>query len=429
MVEADLLGVKMGRFHAAVICLLLVACQSVPTNPGPSPLPGASAKPSASHASVMPLPSSLSSAVLPTPATLPTPVPSMTEDPLSSIPFLPPEARPIPPPEPPLLSSSLTVLAGSDVPGFLDGVGELAKFNSPRSLALDNQGNILIADTGNHAIRKISPEGEVTTLAGTGQAGNADGSVHQAQFTSPVDLVINNQGQIFILDDIYIKGHSQRIRKIDNKNNVSTLKFDKPDFFNTPLLTLAIQKKSNDIYISGYDSIFRIQQEHQVSQTANSDSFSFENSGLKVGSERFKIPNISSLLIDSRGYMFISDAARKIIWKMNPEGRFSSLSGGAHFHLLGVYLDACNDFAGFYILYNMDIDEKGNIYIADNLLIRKVSPDGCVSTLKIQNKSESQSQSILKPIDLTLDKAQNLLYILSENKVYKLDLNARAPSG
>jgi len=217
---AEILGVKMERLYVAVICLLLAACQPTPSNPGFSPSPGASAEPSpslpsASGASSIPVgsPSPLASDV-------PLPAPSMT-----------------PQPELVLPASALTVLAGADEPGFQDGNGDLARFNHPLALAVDNQGYVYIADSSNHAIRKISPQGQVTTLAGSGQKGDIDALGKQASFTLPLTLTVDESGQVFILEDIYPreatadthevrsdqKNFARRLRKINREQVVSTL--------------------------------------------------------------------------------------------------------------------------------------------------------------------------------------------------------------
>jgi sugar lactone lactonase YvrE len=102
--------------------------------------------------------------------------------------------------------------------GFADGIGSAAAFHTPSALALDRFGNLYVADTGNHAIRRIAPDGSVTTLAGDGQPGNADGQGRAARFNAPVGLAVDRQGNVYVADT-----YNDRIRRITPEGLVSTL--------------------------------------------------------------------------------------------------------------------------------------------------------------------------------------------------------------
>ncbi|WP_101926794.1 MULTISPECIES: gluconolaconase [Luteimonas] len=110
----------------------------------------------------------------------------------------------------------VTTLAGG-VEGFADGSGSAARFHTPSGLAIDVAGNLYVADTGNHAIRKVTPQGEVTTLAGTGEPGFVDGPAAQARFRAPVGIAVDAAGQVFVADT-----DNDRIRVIRD-GRVSTL--------------------------------------------------------------------------------------------------------------------------------------------------------------------------------------------------------------
>lgn len=94
----------------------------------------------------------------------------------------------------------VTTLAGSSSTGLTDGTGSAAAFNFPFSAATDASGNIYISDYYNHAIRKITPGGAVTTLAGNGTPGNADGTGSAASFRQPAGLVVDGSGTIYVCD-------------------------------------------------------------------------------------------------------------------------------------------------------------------------------------------------------------------------------------
>ena len=104
----------------------------------------------------------------------------------------------------------VSVVAGSGEAGFGDGQGAQAHFNEPASVAVDGDGNIIVADIFNHRIRKISPDGNVSTLAGSGEAGFGDGQGAQAHFCSPGGVAVDGDGNIIVADM-----NNHRIRKID----------------------------------------------------------------------------------------------------------------------------------------------------------------------------------------------------------------------
>jgi len=112
---------------------------------------------------------------------------------------------------------SVSTLAGSSE-GFADGAGSAARFHTPSGLALDAAGNLYVADTGNHAIRKVSPEGQVSTLAGTGTAGYRDGPGAQAQFNGPIGVAVDAAGRVLVADT-----YNDRIRAITPDGQVITL--------------------------------------------------------------------------------------------------------------------------------------------------------------------------------------------------------------
>jgi DNA-binding beta-propeller fold protein YncE len=102
--------------------------------------------------------------------------------------------------------------------GFIDGAGVAAAFNTPSALAFDRRGNLYVADTGNHAIRKITPGGVVTTLAGTGKPGYLDGAANTAQFNGPVGLAVDKAGNVYVADT-----YNDRIRRIAPGGAVTTI--------------------------------------------------------------------------------------------------------------------------------------------------------------------------------------------------------------
>lgn len=113
----------------------------------------------------------------------------------------------------------VSLVAGGEE-GYLDsGANQKeARFHTPSGVALDPQGNLYVADTGNHVIRKISPQGVVTTLAGNGQAGFRDGAAGQAQFNGPIGLAVDRQGRVWVADT-----YNDKIRMITADGMVRTI--------------------------------------------------------------------------------------------------------------------------------------------------------------------------------------------------------------
>jgi sugar lactone lactonase YvrE len=116
-------------------------------------------------------------------------------------------------------AGALRVLAGSGSPGSGDGSGTAAQFKSPSGLAIDQAGGVVyVADTGNHLIRRVTLDGNVTTLAGSGRPDDADGSSTQAGFKQPMGIAVDRAGNIYVADT-----GSNRIRAITPAGVVRTL--------------------------------------------------------------------------------------------------------------------------------------------------------------------------------------------------------------
>ena len=115
-------------------------------------------------------------------------------------------------------SPAITTLAGSGSAGFGDGTGFGASFKDPSALAVDTVGNVYVADTQNNRIRKITPAGVVSTLAGSGVAGFSDGKGKSARFKSPTGIALDSSGNVYVADS-----GNNRLRKITPAGVVTTL--------------------------------------------------------------------------------------------------------------------------------------------------------------------------------------------------------------
>src|SRR3989440_249336 len=114
---------------------------------------------------------------------------------------------------------TFTTLAGAASVGSADGTGSAARFYNPRGVATDSSGNVYVADSDNNTIRKITPAGVVTTLAGlAGIAGSADGTGSAARFYNPRGVATDSSGNVYVADS-----GNHTIRQITPAGVVTTL--------------------------------------------------------------------------------------------------------------------------------------------------------------------------------------------------------------
>lgn len=113
---------------------------------------------------------------------------------------------------------AVSTYAGSGTEGYLDGPASVAQFNFPNDLALDSRGNLFVSEFSNHAIRKIAPDGTVSTFVGNGTRGYADGLGTAAGLNQPAGLALDREGNLFVTE-----WGSQRIRKVSPEGAVKTL--------------------------------------------------------------------------------------------------------------------------------------------------------------------------------------------------------------
>ncbi|MFI5135392.1 MAG: SMP-30/gluconolactonase/LRE family protein [Chitinophagales bacterium] len=216
---------------------------------------------------------------------------------------------------------TVTTLAGTGVAGYLDGPGSTAKFNAPSDLCADANGNIYVSDFQNQYIRKIAPDGTVSTIAGSGIAGYMDGASNVAEFNYPRGICIDTQGNLFIADS-----WNHRIRKIDASGNVTTLAGGGD--------TIGVQSQGN--YRDASDT-----------------------------SARFNVP--CGMSIDADGNLYVADAYNHRIRKVTPEGVVSTIAGtGDIGSSAGGYEDGSIDVARFNTPTEVYIDQQGNIYVGDS---------------------------------------------------------------
>jgi hypothetical protein len=286
---------------------------------------------------------------------------------------------------------TFTTLAGTaGVSGSADGTGSAARFNGPSGLAVDNLGNIYVADYSNHTIREITPAGVVTTLAGSaGNPGSTDGTGSVARFNNPSGVAADNTGNVYVAD---YSNHT--IRKITPTGVVTTLAGSAGVSGSTDATGSAAQfyypggvavDASGYVYVADRlnNTIRRITPTGVVTTLAGkAGSYgSIDGAG---SAARFNGP--SGVAVDTSGNVYVSDPYNHTVRKITPVGVVTTLAGMAG---TGGTSDGTGSAALFYAPSSVAVDSAGNVYVTDDGIdpvlqsntIRKITPAGTVTTL------------------------------------------------
>jgi sugar lactone lactonase YvrE len=265
------------------------------------------------------------------------------------------------------LQGNVETVAGSEE-GFADGAANEAKFNTPSAIAIDKDGNLFIADTANNRIRKIDAKAQVTTVAGTGAAGFADGAANEAVFDSPIGLAVDAQGNLFVADT-----YNDRIRKITKDGAVTTIAGTgvagfadgaaNEAMFDTPC-GIAVDKQGN-LFVAdtGNNAIRKITRQGEVT------TFAKNNEGEQNSDARLSYP--VGLALTQDGFLFVSNQNSGRIQMITPVGEIKNFAGKT-----SGFADGIGEGARFNGAYGIAVDNTGNLFVADanNYLIRKITP-------------------------------------------------------
>ncbi|WP_152909095.1 Ig-like domain-containing protein [Clostridium homopropionicum] len=322
--------------------------------------------------------------------------------------------------------SSLSNFAGSGQNILKDGTKSISGFNYPSSIVLDRDGNIIVVDSYNNCIRKISGD-NVTTIAGSidkkdsygfPMGDYADGDALNAKFNKPKDAVVDSKGNIFISDSC-----NNVIRKINN-NKVYTFAGTgevgftngegKTSKFNLPS-GITIDKDDNLYVADSLNNVIRkITPNGVVSTFAGVQG---ETGGYKNGALNEAIFNEpSDIIIDSKGAFYITDSGNQVIRKIY-NGQVTAISGSVDGkidnsdYMEGGYADGIASEAKYNFPKGISITDEGVLLVADtwNNMIRAIKADGTVSTItgsEIVNESESNENLVQlnKPTDVLYSK-------------------------
>ena len=200
----------------------------------------------------------------------------------------------------------VSTLAG-DNEGFADGSGTGALFNTPSGVAQDAHGNLYVADTGNNRIRKVTPQGAVSTIAGDGNPGYVDGPATQARFNGPIGVAVDANGSVFVADT-----YNDRVRKISADGQVSTIAG--ADSFDTPCGIITSADGTLIVADTGNDRLQKITPDGNVSTlsiTVNGDELSSP-----VG-----------LAITHDNYLYVTELDRSRVIQVAPDNSTHIIAG------------------------------------------------------------------------------------------------------
>jgi sugar lactone lactonase YvrE len=260
-----------------------------------------------------------------------------------------------------------TTLAGTSGVGSADGPASAAQFNDPNSVAVDSAGNVYVADTYNSTIRKVTPSGQVTTLAGTAwRIGSSDGTGSAAEFALPGWVAVDLLGNVYVSDS-----ENYTIRKITPAGVVTTLA-GRPNY--------------SSVGLSG-----------NVDGLGSAALFSYPQ----------------GLAVDSAGNVYVADQNACTIRKVTPSGMVTTLAGSLN---QPGSADGTGSAARFFYPIAVAVDSAGNVYVADNAnnSIREVSAAGVVTTLYDASTTASyldvqgSEDSLGYPNGVALDASGNL---------------------
>ncbi|MEH3085759.1 MAG: hypothetical protein PGN26_04340 [Xylophilus ampelinus] len=281
------------------------------------------------------------------------------------------------------IAYQVTTFAGRNFPAPIDGQGTNAAFSRPSGIAADGAGNLFVADTGNNGIRKITPGGAVTTFAGGGgSSGFQDGAGMAALFDTPSGVAVDGSGNVFVADT-----NNHVIRKIDTNGNVTTLagSAGTPGYLEGT--GTAAQFSSPEGVAVGADGtvyvadtgnhVIRAIATNGVVRTVAGDGTAGMVNALGTAAQ-FDGPR--SVTLDARGNLFVADTNNRLIRRIAPDGTVSHWAGtGAPGFANG---DPVNT-AQFNNPSGVAVDANGTVFVADtfNSRIRLIAPDRTVETL------------------------------------------------
>ena len=289
-------------------------------------------------------------------------------------------------------SGTITTIAGTGEPGFTleRGSATAAQLSSPSGVAVDRSGNLYIADTGNHRIRRVDPSGIITTIVGTGDSGySGDGGLGiQAQLDSPSGVAVDHAGNLYIADT-----GNHRIRRVDSTGAITTVAGTGEQNFvkdNGPAVDAWLDSPSGvavdhvgNLYIAdtGNHRIRRVDASGTISTVAGTGEGSYAYRGEGGPAVVADLRHPGGVAVDSSGNLYIADTVNHGIRRVDLSGIITTIAGTGDGGYSGDGGPAV--LAKIWRPSDVAVDHAGNLYIADtwNHRIRRVDTSGTISTV------------------------------------------------
>jgi len=337
----------------------------------------------------------------------------------------------------------ITTVAGNGNPGFSGDLGPAvsASLYDPQDVAVDAAGNLYIADNGNKRVRKVSPTGIITTVAGNGVPGfSGDGGpALSASFYDLTGVALDASGNVYVADSL-----SQRVRKFTPGGTISTVAGN--GLFKAPtdgvLATSSFLSEPGDIAADRTGNVYIADLKNQrvrkltlagfITTVAGNGVRGFSGDGGPATAASLTFNPNSGVAVDASGNLYVADTGNMRIRKVSPSGIITTVAGNGSYGYTGDGGPATQ--AAFRGVMRLAVDSAGNLYIAEwgNHLVRKVSPSGILSTVAGNgipgfsgDGGPATSASLNAPIGVAADSAGNVYISDSRNN----RIRRVAPSG